>query len=144
MEESGGTGMSNAKIVQGIYDAFNRQDAEGILEPLADDVAWEHWENNYAVKSGEVPYLVERNGKQGVMEWLGSLQGIEMRGMEIHNILEGDNEVAVSFSISFTVKATGKVLSDEEMHLWTFGPDGKIVRLRHYVDTAKHLDVNRA
>jgi ketosteroid isomerase-like protein len=63
--------MSNAKTVQGIYEAFGRQDAPGILEPLADDV-------------------------------------------------------------------------DEELHLWTFNDNGKVVRLRHYVDTAKHLDARRA
>jgi ketosteroid isomerase-like protein len=28
---------------------------------------------------------------------------------------------------------------DEERHLWTFGEEGKVVRLRHYVDTAKHI-----
>jgi len=28
---------------------------------------------------------------------------------------------------------------DEEMHLWTFDDNGKVTRLRHYVDTAKHV-----
>jgi uncharacterized protein len=28
---------------------------------------------------------------------------------------------------------------DEEIHLWTFDDAGKVVRLRHYVDTAKHI-----
>jgi ketosteroid isomerase-like protein len=25
------------------------------------------------------------------------------------------------------------------MHLWTFNEDGKVRRLRHYTDTAKHI-----
>jgi hypothetical protein len=25
------------------------------------------------------------------------------------------------------------------MHLWTFNDDGKVSRLRHYTDTAKHI-----
>jgi hypothetical protein len=25
------------------------------------------------------------------------------------------------------------------MHLWTFGPDGKVIRFRHYADTAKQI-----
>jgi hypothetical protein len=29
--------------------------------------------------------------------------------------------------------------TDEELHLWTFGDDGLVTRLRHYVDTAKHI-----
>jgi ketosteroid isomerase-like protein len=28
---------------------------------------------------------------------------------------------------------------DEEMHLWTFNEDGKVTRLRHNTDTAKHI-----
>ena len=28
---------------------------------------------------------------------------------------------------------------DEEMHLWTFGDDGKVSRLGHDVETAKHI-----
>jgi len=28
---------------------------------------------------------------------------------------------------------------DEEMHLWTFDANGKVIRLRHYTDTAKHI-----
>jgi ketosteroid isomerase-like protein len=34
---------------------------------------------------------------------------------------------------------TGGRFRDEELHLWTLGADGKVVRLRHYVDTAKHI-----
>ena len=32
----------------------------------------------------------------------------------------------------------GGSFRDEELHLWTFDDDGKVSRLRHYVDTAKH------
>ena len=28
---------------------------------------------------------------------------------------------------------------DEELHLWTFDDEGKVSRLRHYTDTAKHI-----
>ena len=89
-----------------------------------------------------IPYLKRREGKNGVVDWLGSLQGLDLHDIQVLNILEGDNEVAVSVRISFTVKATGKELTDEELHLWTFDGDGKIARLRHYVDTAKHIGAN--
>jgi ketosteroid isomerase-like protein len=136
--------VSNAKTVQSIYEAFGRQDAAGILEPLTDDVAWDQWEENSAVEAGTVPYLKERHGKDGVIEWLGTLQALDLHDMQVLNILEGDNEVVASVRIEFTVKATGKRLVDEELHLWTFNDDGRVLRLRHYTDTAKHLDANRA
>jgi uncharacterized protein len=46
----------------------------------------------------------------------------------------------------FVIEATppgGFRYRDEEMHLWTFGPDGKVTRLRHYLDTAKHIKAAR-
>jgi hypothetical protein len=34
---------------------------------------------------------------------------------------------------------TGGRSRDDELHLWTLDGHGRIVRLRHYVDTAKHI-----
>lgn len=65
-----------------------------------------------------------------------------MHDFQVHGFLEGPNQVVVSVTIEFTVKATGKRLRDEELHLWTFNDRGEVTGLRHYVDTAKHLRVN--
>ena len=35
--------------------------------------------------------------------------------------------------------ALGRRYRDEEMHLWTLGAGGKVVRLRPYTDTAEHI-----
>jgi hypothetical protein len=32
---------------------------------------------------------------------------------------------------------------DEELHLYTLDEDGKVARMRHYVDTAKHVAASR-
>jgi uncharacterized protein len=37
------------------------------------------------------------------------------------------------------VPSTSGHYRDEEMHLWTFDATGKVIRLRHYTDTAKHI-----
>ena len=52
--------------------------------------------------------------------------------------MEGGNQVAAETVIE-AVLPNGNVLSDEELHLWTFDADGKVCRFRHYVDTAKHI-----
>ena len=44
----------------------------------------------------------------------------------------------MTIRIRATVKASGEALPEDEMHLWTFGPDGLATEMRHYVDTAKH------
>jgi hypothetical protein len=41
------------------------------------------------------------------------------------------------------VKATGEAVRDEELHLWTFGPDGKVSSFHHVVDTAQHVAAYR-
>jgi hypothetical protein len=54
-------------------------------------------------------------------------------------IIDGGDTVVALIDVEFTVKATGKRISEEdELHLWRFGPDGKVVRFRHGVDTHMH------
>jgi uncharacterized protein len=37
------------------------------------------------------------------------------------------------------IAPTGEHLHDEEMHLYDFDENGLVKRVRHYVDTAKHM-----
>ncbi len=53
--------------------------------------------------------------------------------------MAGGNQVAAEIEIEFESPATGRGLRDQEMHLWTFDDSGQVIRLRHYVDTAKHI-----
>ena len=60
--------------------------------------------------------------------------------LQILNMMEGGNQVAVEFVLEANLPSWGGGhYRDEEMHLWTFDDEGKVVRLRHYVDTAKHI-----
>ena len=36
-------------------------------------------------------------------------------------------------------KSWADAIANEELHLWAFGAHGKVTRLRHYTDTAKHI-----
>jgi ketosteroid isomerase-like protein len=54
--------------------------------------------------------------------------------------MSNENQVAVEFIIEADVPATGGHYRDEEIHLWTFDKEGKVIRLRHYADTAKHIN----
>jgi len=40
-------------------------------------------------------------------------------------------------------RGTVRRFADEEIHLWTFDESGRVVRLRHYLDTAKHIATSR-
>jgi ketosteroid isomerase-like protein len=134
--------MSHIPTIQAIYAAFATGDARAILERVSEDVKWEHWENNFAQKAG-VPYLQARRGKAGVAEFLSSLAAVNLKGMNVGSLMEGANQVSATFTIELEVKATGKSLRDEEVHVWTLDDSGRVIALRHYCDTAKHIEANR-
>jgi hypothetical protein len=41
--------------------------------------------------------------------------------------------------IEVAIPASGTHYRDEEIHLWSLNAEGKVTRLRHYTDTAKHM-----
>ena len=130
--------------VQDLYAAFGRGDIPAILERLADDVRWEHWPDGSGAQRHGVPWLAERTGPREVGEFFTSLAALEFHRFEAVAFLEGARTVAAVVAIDVTVKATGERIRDEEIHLWTFGPDGRVVAFRHYVDPAKHVEALHA
>ena len=131
--------MSNLETVQSIYEAFGKGDVPAILDVLADDVEWEAWEDNSAVKAG-VPTMVPLHGKADVVKFFEVAGQMDITDLQILNMMEGPNQVAVEFVIEANLPAWGGGhYRDEEIHLWTFNDQGKVSRLRHYIGTAKHI-----
>jgi len=122
-----------------IYEAFGRGDIPGLLEHISDDVQWEAWADNTAQKAG-VGWMVPRRGKASVAEFFQVIaEELDIQEFQVLSLMAGGNQVAAEFVISANLKKGEGSYRDEEMHLWTFGADGKVVRLRHYLDTAKHV-----
>ena len=129
--------MSNIEAVQSIYQAFGSGDVPGILRHLADDVDWESWSDDRNQTAG-VPWFERRRGPAEVTAFFEIIGGWQVNGFQVVALLEGGQKVAAEIEVDFTLPS-GQRLRDEELHLWTFGDDGKVVRFRHYVDTAKHI-----
>jgi len=137
------TKTGNADTVQEIYEAFNRGDVPTILERLAEDVRWEHHPKGNTAQDRDIPYMRRRDGRQEVAAYFSEVE----KDLEIHSwkplaILEGDGRVAALFEIDCAVRATGKQIRDEQIHLWQFGSDGKVTALRHFLDTAKGIEAH--
>lgn len=131
--------MSNLATVQSIYENFSKGDVPAILDVLGGDVEWEAWADNSSVKAG-VPTMVPRHGKAEVVKFFETAGQMEITDLQILNMMEGGNQVAVEFILEANLPAWGGGhYRDEEIHLWTFNDDGKVTRLRHYTDTAKHI-----
>jgi hypothetical protein len=121
--------MSNVETVQAIYAAFGRGDVPAILEHLADDVQWD-----VDGRSHGIPIYEPGEGKEHVKGFFAALQTLDFLRFEPLNFLSGGNQVAVPIQVGLRVKQTGIEIHDLEIHLWTFGPDGKIVRFFHCID----------
>jgi ketosteroid isomerase-like protein len=131
--------VSNLATVQSIYEAFGRGDVPAILATLADDVAWEQWAGNSASKAG-VPWMLPRTGPDGALEFFKVIGAWTPHRFEVLALMESGDRVAAEVEAEFTV-ASGRRFSDQEMHLWTFNGEGKVSSFRHYLDTAKHIEV---
>jgi uncharacterized protein len=129
--------MTPLETVQSIYAAFGRGDVPAITALMADDVEWESWSDNSAQRAG-VPWLAPRQGKAGVAAFFQVVGQFTIHEFQVLSIMANDRQVAAEFVLDATPPG-GRRYRDEEMHLWTFGADGKVVRLRHYTDTAKHI-----
>jgi len=126
--------MKTIDTVKRIYEAFGRGDVPAILEHVAEDVDWEYG----AVDAG-VPWLQRRRGREGVASFFASLAGMEITRFEVHDVVGDERVVVALVGIDFTVKATGKKVSEaDEAHVWRFDDRGRIVRFRHAADTFAH------
>ncbi|MFO1070102.1 MAG: nuclear transport factor 2 family protein [Geminicoccaceae bacterium] len=125
----------NVATVQAMYAAFATGDVAGILEHLDPDVEWEHSWGGRSLK-----WYRPRRGRDSVPGFFADLADFEFRRFEPVAFLEGDDMVAVPIRLELFVKATGKTIRDLEVHLWTFGKDGKVTQMRHLVDTLQFAD----
>lgn len=122
----------NLTTVSAVYQAFGAGDIPFVLDQLSDEVCWEDWQDNYGQKAG-LATMVPRKGKSEVMGFFEVAAGLGIKDFRVLSLMEGENQVAAEIFIETDT------YKDEEIHLWTFDEAGKIVRLRHYVDTAKHV-----
>jgi uncharacterized protein len=128
---------SNLAVVGGIYEAFGRGDIGFILDQIADDCAWESWLDNHGQKAG-LPPMKPRHGRAGVGEFFDYVATMQIQDFQVLDMLASDRQVVVEVQISAATD-DGGTLTDEELHLYSLNDEGKINRMRHYVDTAKQI-----
>jgi uncharacterized protein len=128
----------NPAVVGGIYEAFGRGDIDFILDQIADDCAWESWLDNHGQKAG-IPPMRPRHGREGVAEFFDYVATMRIRDFQVLDLLASDRQVVVEVQISIAM-ADSDTVTDEELHLYSLNDEGKIIRMRHYVDTAKQIE----
>jgi ketosteroid isomerase-like protein len=127
--------MDLTAIVREIYEAFGRGDVPFILSRLADDVDWE-----YVPGPAELPWLQRRRGREGAAAFFETLGAMEFTKFAPTAILQGDSLVVALVDVEFTVKATGRKVSEpDETHIFHFDAEGRVTRFRHRVDTHQQV-----
>lgn len=138
-----GVVTKNVETVRAAYRHFSVGDVPAILELLSEDVRWDDFPDNSAAKA-EVPWKIPRRGREEVAAYFQLLADtVEIQELQLVSLMAGGPQVAVEIFLSFKVKS-GLIVTNEEVHLWTFDDAGKVERYRQFVDTAKYLEAARA
>jgi ketosteroid isomerase-like protein len=137
MNAIGNRATANLAVVGGIYEAFGRGDIDFILRQIADDCTWESWLDNHGQNAG-LPPMQPRQGRDGVAEFFAYVATMEIQDFQVLDMLASDRQVVVEVQISIAMPDGGS-LTDEELHLYSLNDEGRVTRMRHYVDTAKQI-----
>ena len=119
------TPLSHVAVVSAIYDAFGRGDVSTILGFLDDDVRWDaDWSDNWAQRT-PLDHLTPRHGHTGVSQFFQALSAYTVRDFQLLDLLSSERQVVAEVLIELDTPSGGR-FRDEELHRWTFGPDGRV------------------
>lgn len=124
----------NLKTVASIYEAFASGDVATILDHLAPDVEWEK-----GLRDTGIPFLTERHGRDEVAGFFADLaENLQLTEFTVEALCDGGDLVAVPVKHAGRMIDGGEVPRTQEVHLWRFGPDGKVASFQHVYDYAVH------
>lgn len=116
--------LDPAARVEGLYALLARGDLEGLLGQLADAVAWDHDPG-----AGPLPLACTLLGREAVAGALRGPMGHAFGGLEVLRVVGRGPEAAA------LVAGQDRL----ELHLWTFGEDRRVARLRRVAARAGDL-----
>ena len=125
----------NKKVASELFDRFNENDIDGVLNMLADDATW--W---LPGKPGQIP-LVGTQSKEQIARVFQNMGGRLKDGlkMTVKGLVAEGDKVAVEVE-SYGELKNGRVYNQEYHFLITIR-DGKISEVREYLDTQHVLSV---
>ncbi|WP_027168158.1 nuclear transport factor 2 family protein [Mesorhizobium sp. WSM3224] len=115
---------TNLDLIRRTYEGTSEENGRNLLAVLSPDIEWTEAEG--------FPYVGVEALMQGVFKRLGS----EWTGYraDVHSFIADGDRVAAFGVYSGIYKATGKSMTAPFAHLYELR-DGKIIRMRQYVDT---------
>lgn len=124
--------MSDAKIaaVQRLYAAVGRNDVDGVLAELGENVDWAP-----EAVSSSAPWYGSYRGKADVPRFFQAIgTAVDITDFTPLAYTSNDTDVMVPVRFAYTVKATGRSVAMTMQHWWRFD-GGKIVFFRGAEDS---------
>ncbi len=121
--------MTNGEIISGVYDAFAKGDVPTVLGAMDANIQW--------IEAEGFMYGGTFTGPSAVLENVFMKFATEWEGFSVvpERIVDGGDGNVVSLgTYSGKYLRTGKSVSVPFVHAWEFR-DGKIVKMRQYLDT---------
>ncbi len=137
------TTTDNTATVATVYEAFGAGDVETLLGLIAEDVRWESdWEDNFAQRAGGPSFYRPLHGRDQLGSFFDAMGANTFHQLEVRDVIADGDRAVARVALEYTLPSGGRY-RDEQLHLWTFDADGKIVAIRHFLDTAKLLAATR-
>lgn len=122
--------------VQQLYAAFGRGDIPALLAALHPEIDWRLNVDPHAPGAARIPDFQPFHGREGVARFFQDIgRDLEFHAFTPEAFFEGKNEVIVRVHMTITVRPTGKSLTVESLHAFSFDAEGRITRFREYLDT---------
>src|SRR5258707_435198 len=123
----------NIQTVQQVYADFGKQNVEGVLNSLTDDISWND------PGSPGIPYAKNRNGKNEVMSFFMEMGStVSFTEFAPQEFYADKDAVIVKGSFAGNAIATGKSFASDWVMIWKFRGD-KIFNYQAFVDTDKMI-----
>jgi len=124
----------NITVVKEFFAALGRGDLSGAVGMVADEVDWQSPVTRTHLP--EIPWSSIRRTKADVAAFFSELgQTVKPEGFELLQITAQDDRVVVEGKNRGTVHKTGGTYEHEWVMIFSI-QGGKIIRFRHYYDTA--------
>jgi ketosteroid isomerase-like protein len=116
---------SRAENIRDGFERWNRGDPSWVLEQMADDVEW--------IPPRMDPYSGTYRGREGVKEfWSRWRAAVGQLRFTVQEVVESGDDVLVIALRYAKSPETGLEVSDQIAQVFSFGPDGKCVRVREF------------
>jgi len=124
----------NVQIIKEHFAAFGRGDIQHALSLVADNIDWQSPVTRSQVE--KIAWATPRHSREEVMQFFKDLaDNVQPEEFEITGFISQDDKVVVEGSNKGKIKTTGKHYEHDWVMVFTLY-DGKIVKHRHYYDTA--------